>query len=66
MKKINRIKEVLVMKDKTQVWLSEQVGKEVHTVSLWCTNKRQPNLMILVLIADKLEVDVRELLIPTR
>lgn len=61
-KHINRIKVVLAEKDKTNKWLSEQVGKDQAIVSKWCTNTTQPSLEMLLQIAKVLEVDVRELI----
>ena len=43
-KKLNRIKVVLVEKDKTSKWLAEQVGKNNYAVSKWCSNVAQPDL----------------------
>lgn len=63
---INRIKVVLAEKNKTNKWLSEQIGKDPATVSKWCTNSMQPCLETLVEIANALEVDVKELLNPSR
>ncbi len=37
-KKLNRLKLVLVEKDKTGVWLAEQLGVTAVTVSKWCSN----------------------------
>ena len=62
---INRIKIVLVEKKKTNKWLADQIGKDQCTVSKWCTNTTQPTLETLVEIARILEVDIRELLVPT-
>ena len=62
MKQLNRIKIVLVEQNKTAKWLSEQIGKNVCSVSRWCTNSAQPDLDTLFRIADILNVDVRELL----
>ena len=62
MEKINRIKVVLVEKDKTNKWLGEQLGKDQATVSKWCTNTSQPSLEILLQIARILEIDVKDLL----
>ena len=56
------IKIVLVEKNKTAKWLSEQVGRNVTSVSRWCTNASQPDLETLFRIAELLDVDVRELL----
>lgn len=61
-KNINRIKVVLAEKDRTNKWLSEQIGKDQTVVSKWVTNTTQPTLEMLLQIAKILEVDVRELI----
>lgn len=61
-KNINRIKVVLADKDRTNKWLSEQIGKDQAVVSKWVTNTTQPTLEMLLQIAKILEVDVRELI----
>ena len=63
MEKINRIKVVLVERDKTNKWLAEQLGKDYSTVSKWCTNTTQPNLETLIQIAKVLGVEVQELVV---
>lgn len=65
MAEINRIKIVLIEKKKSNKWLADQIGKDQSTVSKWCTNTTQPTLETLSEIAKILEVDIRELLIPT-
>lgn len=40
----NRIKSVLAEKNKTGTWLSEQMGRNLGTVSRWMTNKVQPSV----------------------
>ena len=62
---INRIKVVLVEKKKSNKWLAFQIGKDQGTVSKMCTNTTQPSLEMLSKIAMLLEVDIRDLLIPT-
>ena len=62
---INRIKIVLAEKNRTNKWLAEQLGKNVSTVSKWCTNSSQPSLEVLPEIASVLEVDVSDLLCKT-
>ncbi len=62
MANLNRIKVVLVEKDKTGKWLSEQLGKSTYTVSKWCKNSVQPDLNTLDKIAKLLDVDVAYLL----
>ena len=62
-KDINRLKVVLAEKKRTNKWLAEQLGKDPGTVSKWCTNTMQPNLIRwLVKIAECLDVDVKDLL----
>lgn len=61
-KPLNRLKVVLAEQQKTNKWLAEQLGKDVTTVSKWCTNKAQPGLETLFKIAQILDVDVKELL----
>ena len=65
MERINRIKEVLVIQGKTQVWLAGEINKSIPTVSAFCSNRRQPSLTELKKIAIVLGVDIRELLVPT-
>lgn len=66
MPKYNRIKAVLADKDKTAKWLAQEIGRDRSTISRWCTNDIQPPLEVLYQIAELLEVDVRELLVPNR
>lgn len=65
MTNLNRIKVVLVEKQKTGKWLAEQLGKSNCTISKWCSNTIQPDLQTLDKISQLLEVDRRELLTPS-
>jgi putative transcriptional regulator len=65
-KAINRIKAALAEQAKTNKWLAEQLNKNETTISRWCTNEVQPSMENLVEIAKLLEVDVRELIKPTK
>lgn len=62
MANLNRIKVVLVEKNKTGKWLAEQLGKSACTVSKWCQNSIQPDLTTLDKIAKLLDLDVKDLL----
>ena len=62
----NRIKSVLAEKNKTGTWLSEQMGRNLGTVSRWMTNKVQPSVEQLYDIANHLEVDVKDLLVSSK
>ena len=65
-KQINRLKIVLVEQSRTNKWLAEQLGKNITTVSRWCTNETQPAIETMIKVADILKVDVRELLVSTK
>ncbi len=59
---INRLKVVLVEKQKTSKWLASELKKDPATVSKWCTNTSQPDLQTLTKIAFLLEIEVRDLI----
>jgi len=61
----NRIKAVLAEKNKTNLWLAEKLDMSPNTVSKWCTNQMQPTVETLFRIAEALNVDVRQLILPT-
>ena len=62
MMKLNRIKTVLVDKDRSQTWLSEKLGKSFSTVNAYCCSRQQSSLSTVQQIADLLEVDIKELI----
>ena len=64
--KINRLKIVLVEQGKTGKWLAGQLGKNEATISRWCSNTSQPSLEMLMKIAELLDVDSRDLIIPRK
>lgn len=66
MANLNRIKVVLVEQQKTGKWLAEQMGKSTCTVSKWCSNSSQPDLVTLDKVAKLLNVDRRELIAPSK
>lgn len=65
MAQINRLKVVLAEQRKTGKWLAEVLNKNESTVSRWCTNESQPSVETLIMIADVLQIDVKELLCST-
>jgi putative transcriptional regulator len=65
-KSINRIKVVLVEKNKTNKWLASQLNMNETTISRWCTNNTQPKIETLVDIAKLLNVDIKDLLTSTK
>lgn len=66
MEKINRIKEILVVKDLSQKDFAVKIGKNPNSIAAICNNKAQPHLKDLKKMAAILDVDIRELLIPTK
>ena len=63
---MNRIKEILETKGISQTELANRLGKTFNMVNLYATNKVQPPIPVLYQIADILNVDIRELLIPNK
>lgn len=61
MPKINRLKVVLAEQQKTGKWLAAQIGKSNCSVSKWCSNSVQPDLVTLDMIAKILKVDIKTL-----
>ena len=65
MKDINRIKVVLVEKKRTANGCPS-IRKRSCTISKWCTNTSQPDLVTLTKVAVLLDVDVRQLINKTK
>ncbi len=65
-KERNRIRVVLAELNKKNIWLANKLGKNQTTVSQWCNNVRQPSIETLAEIANVLDVDIRQLLNPTK
>jgi transcriptional regulator with XRE-family HTH domain len=63
---LNRIKIVLVEKNRSSKDLAKHLNKTKTTVSRWCTNDIQPTIETLYEISKFLEVDIRELLVSTK
>lgn len=60
---MNRIKEVLTEKGKSQTWLASSLGKSYNMVNSYVQNRQQPRLEILYKIAGILHVSPKDLLI---
>ena len=63
---MNRIKEVLEARGISQTELAERLGKSFNMVNLYAANKIQPPIPVLYQIAEILNIDVRELLVPNQ
>jgi transcriptional regulator with XRE-family HTH domain len=63
---ILRIKEVMALKGKSREELSNAVGVSKTTISNICSETSLPTIKLLVDIANALDVDIRELFVPTK
>lgn len=63
---MNKIKEALKERGMSQTELSIRLDKNFNMVNLYVTNKYQPSLPTLYKIADILDMDVRDLLVPNK
>ena len=66
MANLNRIKLVLVEKNKTGKWLADELSKTPSTVSKWCQNTIQPDVPTLDKISKLLDVSIKDLLVDNR
>ena len=62
----NRIKGALADLGVTNKELAEHLEVNPNTVSRWCTNDQQPSLEMLFRVAEYLNIDVRELIVPNK
>lgn len=63
---LNRIKEVLKMKGRSQLWLAGEIGVTTNTISSFCKNDSQPRLDTLHEIAEVLDMGVYDLILPNK
>jgi putative transcriptional regulator len=64
--KINRLKVVLTDKDISHKDFAKMVKKTPNTITRICNNEQQPSLKVLRNMAIALDVDISELLVPTK
>ena len=62
-KPMNRIKELLEKRGIKQTWLAEKLGKSFCIVNSYVSNRRQPSLDVLFVIAKILNIDSKELIV---
>ncbi len=63
---MDRIKEVLEAKGISKTELANRLGQTFNMGNMYASNKVQPPIPVLYQIADVLNVDVRDLLIPNK
>lgn len=61
-----RLKELMILKGMSRDELSSRVGVSPTTVSNISSEKNLPTIQLLLKIAEALDVDIRELFIPTK
>jgi transcriptional regulator with XRE-family HTH domain len=66
MEKVLRIKEVMKEKGVSRVELAEMIDTSLTTISNITSEHNMPSVTTLLKIAKVLDIDVRELLIPTK
>ena len=64
--RLNRLKIVLAEKDMSHKDFAKVVKKTPNTVTRICNNEQQPSLAFLRQMALALNIDIRELLVPTK
>lgn len=64
--KINRLKVVLTEKEISHKDFARLMKKAPNTITRICNNEQQPSLVFLREMALALDVDISELLIPTK
>jgi len=62
MERLSRIKVMLAEKQKTNKWLAEKPDRNITTVSRWCANSSQPDILSFVKIAELPDVKIEKLL----
>ncbi len=62
-KRLNRIKIVLVEKGISQTELAERLGRSFSSINSYCSNRKQPSLELLFMIADALSVNIKDLIV---
>src|SRR5690349_9204995 len=62
---LNRIAVVLKEERKSNRWLAAESGFTETTISQWSTNRKQPNIFSLYLIALLLRRDLKDLVVST-
>ncbi len=64
--KINRLKVVLTEKEISHKDFGRLMKKAPNTITRICNNEQQPSLLMLREMAIALDVDISELLVPTK
>lgn len=59
MAKLNLLKSILAEKNRTNLWLASQLDVNPTTVSKWCTNSSQPDILMILKIAQLLDIEVK-------
>lgn len=66
MSNVLRVKELMKLQGINRLELSDKVGVSVTTISNICSEVNMPSIPVLLQIARALDVDVREMFVPTK
>ena len=66
MMKINRLKEVFIEHNISNLTIVDLFNVSESTVSRWVNNKQQPDILKFYKIAEYLKIDIRELFYSTK
>jgi transcriptional regulator with XRE-family HTH domain len=64
--KINRLKEVFIEHNISNLTIVDLFNVSESTVSRWVNNKQQPDILKFYKIAEYLKIDIRELFYSTK
>ena len=58
---LNNLKEIIEEKGLKQGWIADKVGVDDSVMSLWVNNKRQPNGIHLIKLAQTIKCNAEEI-----
>lgn len=66
MEKVLRLKEIMAQKNMSREELATKVGVSMTTISNINSEKNLPTIQLLLQLAEALDVDIREMFVPTK
>lgn len=61
-----RLKEIMAQKNMSREELANKVGVSMTTISNINSEKNLPTIQLLIQLAEALDVDIREMFVPTK
>jgi putative transcriptional regulator len=66
LEKLHRINEILIREQRSAYWLAKRTGISNNSIHGYVHGKIEPSLTNLYRIADALNVDIKDLLVPNK